>query len=166
MKKLITFAATVSVLVMLGLSSVTASAASPCAPNSSGGFTCTVNAHGVTMLVGPPNPPCIPPDATGLVSNENLVMHITVNSAGNVWFTFTAEGDVTLTVPSTGTIYTGHFMIWDGGELNNRNSVSNMTFNAHLTAPDGSTLDAHFSAGVGVSASNPPQPIMHFSLTC
>jgi hypothetical protein len=94
----------------------------------------------------------------------NSVFHITVNRAGDSWVTGTLEGDVTLTVPSTGVIYTGHVASWFGTEVNNRNGVSNTTFNAHLTGSDGSTLDAHASLGFGVSASG--QPIMHMNIVC
>jgi len=164
MRRLLTLAATVSMLAMFGLSSITASAASSCAPNPNGTTTCTMNLHGVTFPVGPPNPPCIPPDARGAVSNVNAVFHFTINSAGDAWFTVTFEGDVTLTVPSTGLTYSGHFTEWFGDEFNKNNSVHNAIFNAHLTAPNGSVIDAHFSAGFGVSASG--QPIMHFNLVC
>jgi hypothetical protein len=164
LRKLLTLAATVSLLAVLGLSSVTASAASPCATNPSGTTTCTMNLHGVSYPVGPPNPPCLPPDAMGVVSNVNAVFHFTVNGAGDSWFTGTIEGDVTLMVPSTGTTYTGHFSEWFGSEANNKNFVNNMIFNAHLTAPNGSTLDAHVSIGFGVSASG--QPIMHLNIVC
>ncbi len=164
MRKLLMLAATVSMLVMLGLSAVTASAASSCAPNPNGTTTCTMNLHGATFPVGPPNPPCIPPDATGVLSNVNAVFHFTINRAGDSWSTGTIEGGVTLTVPSTGATYTGHFSQWFGSEINNKNNVSNMTFNAHLRAPDGSTLDAHFSIGFGISASG--QPIMHMNTHC
>jgi len=127
-------------------------------------MTCTVNLHGVAFPVGPPNPPCIPPDAAGVVSNVNAVFHVTINGAGDAWFTGTVEGSVTLTVPSTGTTYTGHFTEWFGNEFNKNNTVTNGTFNAQLTAPDGSTLDAHASFGVSVSASG--QPIMHMNMVC
>jgi hypothetical protein len=164
MRRLLTLAATVSMLAMLGLSSITASAASSCSPNPSGTTTCTMNLHGATYPVGPPNPPCIPPDATGVASNVNAVFHITINGAGDSWSTGTIEGDVTLTVPSTATTYTGHFSEWFGSEANNKNFVNNMTFNAHLTAPNGSTIAAHLSFGFGVSASG--QPIMHMNMVC
>ena len=163
MRKLLVLAATVSMLAMLGLSSVTASADSPCAPNPSGTLTCTMKLHGATFQVGPP-PPCIPPDATGALSNVNTVFHITINGAGDVWLTGTLEGDVNIAARSTGLSYTGHFTEWFGTEINNRNSVSNFTFNIHLTASDRSTLDVHASIGFGVSASG--QPIMHMNLVC
>lgn len=164
MRRLLTLAATVSMLAMLGLSSITASADSSCAPNANGTITCTMTLHGATFPVGPPNPPCIPPDATGVVYNLNSVFHFTINRAGDGWFTATSEGDVTLTVPSAATTYTGHFSIWFGAEFNNQNAISNQIFNAHLTAPDGSTIDAHFSMGIGLSASG--QPITHLNMVC
>lgn len=164
MKRVLSFAATLAVLAMLALSSLTASANSPCTPNPDGTTTCTMNVHGATFPVGPPNPPCIPPDAFGAVSNVNAVFHFTINKAGDFWATGTDEGDVSVTVPSTGVVYTGHFMIWFGASINSQNFVQNQTFNAHLTGSDGSTLDAHFAQGFGVSASG--QPIMHLSLVC
>ena len=164
MRRLLTVAATASMLAMLGLSSITASAASSCAPNPNGTTTCTMNLHGGIFPVGPPNPPCLPPDATGVASNVNAVFHFTVNRAGDSWSTGTIEGDVTLTVPSTATTYTGHFTEWFGSAVNNKNGVSNTTFNAHLTAPNGATIDAHVSIGFGVSASG--QPIMHMNTVC
>ena len=164
MKKLLMLAATVSLLALLGLSSVTASADNSCAPNPSGTIACTMNLHGLSFPVGPPNPPCIPPDATGALSNVNAVFHFTINGAGDGWFTVTFEGDVNLSAPSTGLTYSGHFTEWFGDEFNKNNSVHNAIFNAHLTASNGSTLDVHASFGFGVSASG--QPIMHMNLVC
>jgi hypothetical protein len=123
-----------------------------------------MNLHGVTVPIQGQNPPCIPPDATGVLSNVNAVFHITINGALDAWFTVTAEGDVTLASASTGLTYTGHFADWSGSEFNKNNSVQNAIFNVHLTASNGSTLDVHFSIGFGVSASG--QPIMHFNLVC
>lgn len=165
MKKVLSFASTFVVLVMLALSSVTANADSPCTPNPDGTTTCTMNLHGASMPVGPPQPStCLPPDAAGLAYNINAVMHFTINKAGDFWATGTDEGDVTLTVPSTGVVYTGHFTIWFGASTNKRNFVQNETFNAQLIGSDGSTLSAHLAVGFGVSASG--QPIMHLSSVC
>ena len=164
MRKVASIAATLALLMMLALSAVTASANSPCTPNPDGTSTCTMNLHNATFPVGPPNPPCVPPDAFGEFTNTNAVFHITINKAGDSWVTGTIEGDLTLTVPSTGVIYTGHVTTWFGSEANNRNNVNNTVLNGNLTGSDGSKLAVHVSLGFGVSASG--QPIMHSNFSC
>jgi hypothetical protein len=62
-------------------------------------------------------------------------------------------GEATL-VPADPTqpTYTGHAVSWFGDSLNNQNSVSTFTINAHLTAPNGASLDWHENGHVSVSA--------------
>jgi hypothetical protein len=162
MRKLLTLAATLSLLTLLGLSSITASADSSCAPNPNGTTTCTVNLHNQTLALG--SAPACGLDGVGQVTNANEIFHFTVDRAGDSWVTGTLEGDLTFTLSSTETTYTGHFAAWFGSEDNNRNTVNNGTINVQARAADGSTIGLHVSAGFGVSASG--QPIMHMNVVC
>lgn len=162
MRKLLALAAAVSVLAMLGLSMITASADSPCSTNPGGTTTCTMNTHDATMPIGPV-PPCVLA-GSGTATGVNSIFHITVNGAGDLWFTGTITAAFTFTTGTPPVTYTGHFTIWFGTEINNQNGVQNSTFNAQGRAPDGSTIDLHMSIGFGVSASG--QPIMHMNVTC
>lgn len=164
MRKITSIAAALTLLAMLAVSAVTASASSPCTPNPDGTSTCTMNLHDATLVVGPPNPPCVPPLAAGTITNINAVFHLTVNKAGDAWATGTIEGDATVTDPSSGVTYTGHVSQWFGAEANNRNFVQHETLNGNLTGSDGSTLAIHVSLGFGISASG--QPIMHMNFSC
>jgi hypothetical protein len=100
-----------------------------------------------------------------MATDVNAAFHLTVNTAGDAWATGTIEAAFTFTTVGPPPVtYTGHFSNWFGAEANNQNFVQNETFNAQASAPDGSTIDIHFSAGFGVSASG--QPIMHLNASC
>ncbi len=88
-------------------------------------FTQTINQHNVTVNAFVPigcGGPTLTYAATG-----NLVTHITVNGAGDSWFTTTFEGTGTLT--TGGKTFAGHLMDWFGNEDNNKNGVVHATFN-------------------------------------
>jgi len=161
MRRLLAVASTVA---MLAIFAVPASAASPCGSSGQGAQTCTMNLHDQSMTFPSVGMPCLP-DGTVSITNENGVIHFTVNRAGDFWATGTFEGNFTA-VPFNplAPTFTGHFAMWFGDEQNNKNFVSNSTFNIQGKGSDGSTIDLHASVGFGVSASG--NPIMHMNLTC
>ncbi|MDQ4214879.1 hypothetical protein [Microbacterium capsulatum] len=74
---------------------------------------------------------CDGPGWTAFWGTGNMVTHLTVNNAGDSWFTTTQEGTVTLTTMwggSSGT-WMGHVQEWFGSEDNNKSSVQHATFN-------------------------------------
>jgi hypothetical protein len=90
---------------------------------------------------------CDGPGVTAYQGTGNSVMHLTINNAGDSWFTQTTEGTVTLTTTWNGksTTWTGHAAEWFGAEDNNKNSVQHATFNFQgVSATDTSmTLSMH-----------------------
>jgi len=99
----------------------------------------------------PVGPPCVPDGM--LYETYNMVFHVTINNAGDVWATGTMEGSFTF-VPSDKTLptYTGHATDWFGESDNRQNAVMHSTFNAQAHAPDGSHLDMHETFHYSVSA--------------
>lgn len=118
--------------------------------------TYTQNVHGAVQSF-PSNVPCVDPpnSVTGILTfTFNAVSHVTVNTAGDAWFTSTQEGDFSF-VPfnPAGLSYTGHAAIWFGGSFNQNNTVLHDTFNIRGTASDGSSLTAHMIDHMSISAS-------------
>jgi hypothetical protein len=119
----------------------------PCAPIPQA-RTCTYtqNLHGVTQSF-PSNVPCVDPpnSVTGIVTlTYNAVNHVTVNTAGDAWFTTTQAGTFSFTpFDPNGLSYSGHFAIWFGASFNQNNGVLHDIFNLHGTASDGTKLSFH-----------------------
>jgi len=119
-------------------------------------FTQTINQHNVTVTAFIPigcGGPTLTYTATG-----NLVTHITVNGAGDSWFTTTFEGSGTLT--TGGQTFTGHLMDWFGNEDNNKNGVIHATFNF---VGDGLSVHGAFDTTTnanGIVTAN------HFTVSC
>lgn len=128
----------------------------PCAPvPQASTCTYTQNVHGGTQTF-PSNVPCVDPpnSVTGMLTlNFTAVFHVTVNTAGDAWFTSTQEGDFSFVPFKPGLSYTGHFAIWFGASFNQNNSVVHDTFNIHGTASDGSALTFHMVNHMSISAS-------------
>jgi hypothetical protein len=59
-----------------------------------------------------------------------------------VWATFTETGKVSLT-DANGVTYSGHFTVWGGFNLNERNTNNTFTLTVNLAGSDGSTIVAH-----------------------
>jgi hypothetical protein len=59
-----------------------------------------------------------------------------------VWATFTETGKVSLT-DANGVTYSGHFTVWGGFNLNERNTNNTFTLTVRLAGSDGSTIVAH-----------------------
>jgi hypothetical protein len=119
----------------------------PCAPvPQASTCTYTQNLHGVTQSF-PSNVPCVDPpnSVTGIVTiTYNAVNHVTVNTAGDAWFTSTQAGTFSFTpFDPNGLSYSGHFAIWFGASFNQNNGVLHDIFNLHGTASDGTKLSFH-----------------------
>ncbi len=119
-------------------------------------FTQTINQHNVTVTAFIPigcGGPFLTYTATG-----NSVQHITVNGAGDFWFTATFEGTGTLT--TGGHTYAGHLMDWFGQEDNNKNGVLHATFNF---VGDGLTVHGAFDT---TTNANGTVTADHFNVSC
>jgi len=141
-------------ILSLGLVGLLAFAAPSAFAGGNGAFTDTTNLHNVTQTF-PVGAQCGAPAGT-VTATFNAVMHITVNTAGDVWLTSTQEGWFVF-VPDDPTMptFAGHFAVWFGLSDNNRNSVLHDTFNIRATATDGSgaTIAVHAVDHFSVSAS-------------
>lgn len=139
--------------------STTTHAQGPCTPvaQGNGSQTCTVNFKDEVTTFTTPASPCNP--AGTITQTFNGVIHITINTAGDVWDTGTMTGPFVL-VPDDPSIptYTGHTTTWFGDSLNNQNSVSHFTTSVHATAPNAPALDFHetFHFSTSASGTNPP----------
>jgi hypothetical protein len=131
---------------------------------------CTETDH-FSQLAFPisPTPGCGPQIFAFLTANGNGVQHITVNSAGDSWFTTTFTGDAvisTLVVSgsppnltfSAGTpLFSGHIASWFGGEFNRSNYVLHDTTTFQGTdLSNGQSLHLHF---VDHASSVPPNDL-------
>ncbi|SRR5713226_2740039 len=144
--------ALVATVAMLFVFAVPVHADSPCTPPTPGQTsTCTMNFHNVTVTFPSLGLPCIPDSM--VTTTYNAVMHITINGAGDFWFTATQEGSFTA-VPFANPANTasGHFAIWFGASLNNKNTVFHDTFNIHGTFADGTPVDLHLVDHFSLSA--------------
>ena len=159
-------------VVMLAAFAVPAHAQLPpgCSPPVPGQTTsCTVH---VTDRVLPPHPvfPILCPDGStvpgGILAAtiENGVFHITVNGAGDEWVTSTIEGTFVFTAAPSGTVYTGHFVSWFGGEFNNQNTVLNFTASYVGMSAAGSTISLHFQGHMRISTDG--QLSVDFDVVC
>lgn len=148
--------------------------AAPAFAGGNGSFTQTVNVHGTAVaalgVIGITPPPDVPANCPVQLPlafvpiTGNAVQHLTVNGAGDGWFTTTFTGDVQLfegqviddqgDVAAVGDLlYSGHLTTWFGAEDNNKNGVFHATLTFHGTSPDGSqTLSLHANFDVTVNA--------------
>ena len=85
--------------------------------------------------------PCTGAPAT-ITITYNGVAHINSLPGGEFWATFTETGKVSLT-DANGVSYSGHFTVWGGFNLNERNTNSTFTLTVRLAGSDGSTIVAH-----------------------
>jgi hypothetical protein len=124
-----------------------------------GSFTQTQNVHGTDVqqigvlgITPPPDLPATCPVSLPLAFlpiTGNAIQHLTVNGAGDGWFTTTFEGQAQLfegtviddqgDVAAVGPLlYTGHLTTWFGAEDNNKNGVFHATLSFQGTSADGS----------------------------
>lgn len=145
------------VLVVLAATVVLATPAS-----AAGATSQTFNFHGpFTMTVGAL---CNAPAGT-LSGTENVVMHTTVNAAGDFWLTTTQEASFSFVPAIAGNpTYAGHLTVWFGVSANSpTQGVLHDNFNITARGSDGSTLNIHLVDHVSVSASG---QVNSFSTTC
>jgi len=121
-----------------------------------GAVSVTQTFHNATQSFPTPNP-CTG-DLGTVTLTYNGVAHANFLTsgigAGTGWFTFTATGDFVFTpLDPTKPTFTGHFMAWDGENVNLQNFAATSTFVLHGTGSDGSTLMFHEVFHVSVSAS-------------
>jgi len=163
------FAGLVMSLAAVGLlTAVSASA------GGNGSFTQTQNLHGTDVQQIGVLGITPPPDLTSncpvslplafIPTTGNAVQHLTVNGAGDGWFTTTFAGDTQLfegvvidnngdVAPVGNQLYSGHLTTWFGSEDNNKNSVLHATLSFHGTSTDGSqSLSLHAQFDVTVNA--------------
>lgn len=93
--------------------------------------TTTDTTHGTTINNFEIPVTCVGPGTTSFDGTGHWIQHLTINNAGDSWFTITLEGQVTLwtTTLDGQTSWTGHVQEWFGSEDNNKNSVQHATFN-------------------------------------
>lgn len=148
-----------------GLAAVLALATTGVAAAAKGGAgteTTTEHLHEIVLLeMGTPNP-CTGEEGTLLATASNAIMHITTHADGDLWATFNAEGTVTFTPASPeGTAYSGHFHLWGGESLNNKNEVHHETGTFVLHAANGSKVTVHTVGHIGTNGKGEPTVEFH-----
>ncbi|MDQ4502857.1 hypothetical protein [Sinomonas sp. ASV322] len=106
---------------------------------------------------------------TSFSGTGTSVAHLTVNNAGDSWFTETQEGTVTLTTLWGGVwgTWTGHLQEWFGSEDNRQSSVQHATVNFQGTgvADPSRTLALHGAFTATVNA-NGVLVVNNLTVTC
>jgi hypothetical protein len=105
--------------------------------------------------------PCTGEKGLLVAISANAKEHSTTHADGDAWGTFNAEGTVTFTPYSPeGATYSGHFHIWGGESLNNKNEVNHETGTFVLRAANGSQVTVHM---VGHASTNGKgEPVVEF----
>jgi hypothetical protein len=117
-----------------------------------------------------PTPGCGPQTFAYLTATGNGVQHVTVNKAGDSWFTstFTGSAQIFEILSVSGTppnvtfnlgalLASGHLTVWFGGEFNKQNYVLHDTGTFQGTvAATGQSLHLHF---VDHASSVPPNDL-------
>ncbi len=138
----------------------------PAQASGAGAVSITQTFHNATqVMLNSPNP------CTGVLGTVTLtyngVFHMTVLTsgvgAGTGWGTFTAAGDFTV-AQVNGVNFTGHFMNWDGFNMNLQNFTATSTFSLHGTGSDGSTITFHSVAHITVLLTSPPTVVVQFMM--
>jgi hypothetical protein len=90
--------------------------------------------------------PCTGAAITSFNAFGTVLDHITYfiedGQITEVWATFTETGKVSVT-DANGVTYSGHFTVWGGFNLNERNTNDTFTLTVRLTGSDGSSIVAH-----------------------
>jgi hypothetical protein len=159
------------------LTMATLAVAGAASAGGNGPFTQTQNLHGIDVaalgvmgITPPPDTPASCPVHLPLALvpiTGNAVQHLTVNGAGDGWFTTTFAGDVQLfagqVIDDQGDViavgpllYSGHLTTWFGAEDNNQNGVFHATLTFHGANADGSqSLSLHANFDVTTNANGP-----------
>jgi hypothetical protein len=128
------------------------------AQGSAGGqgtVTETQHEHNVVLFSHAAKNPCTGEPGTITAIATNAVFHVTFFENGDEgWMTGTDEGTVSLTPEAAGGVSaSGHFMMWFGGAINNKNEVEHSTSNFNLTGSDGSHIVVHGSSHLSTNGS-------------
>jgi hypothetical protein len=129
-----------------------------------GAQTLTFHEHQATDTFQEEEGECGIPIGSQIAITYNSVFHVTIRPGGSFDFdtfegtnfslTGTQSGTATVVTPAPESkTYTGHFATWFGGSVNNQSASFTDTFNAHLTAADGSTIRIHENEHFNLSAS-------------
>jgi hypothetical protein len=73
---------------------------------------------------------------------EHVTYFIEDGQMTEAWGTFTETGKVAIT-DANGVRFAGHFTVWGGFNVNERNTNNTVTFSIRLTGSDGSSILAH-----------------------
>lgn len=119
-----------------------------------GTITITQQSRNVDLGSNEVTNPCT--GALGTLSTvaKTEVFHVTSFSTGpELWVTGTAEGTATFTpYDPQGVTATGHFALWFGESLNNKNFVAHDTGNYQLVGTDGSRISVHAADQLTINA--------------
>lgn len=148
-----------------GLAAVFALAVAGVAVAAKGGAgteTTTEHAHEIVLVEQATLNPCTGEAGELIAVASNAVTHVTTHEDGDKWATFNAEGTVTFAPASPeGIAYSGHFHLWGGESLNNKNSVEHETGTFVLTAANGSKVTVHSVGHVGTNGKGEPTVEFH-----
>lgn len=119
-----------------------------------GTITSTQQSRNVDLGSNEVTNPCTGALGTLSAVAKTEVFHVTSFSTGpELWVTGTAEGTATFTpYDPQGVTASGHFALWFGESLNNKNSVAHDTANYQLVGTDGSRISVHATDQLTVNA--------------
>ncbi len=148
-----------------------------------GSMTQTDHVHGaaadlVVIDFLPQDAPPLPagcwatPDVAIVSTSGNAIQHVTVNKAGDFWFTSTFTGDAAVypvvqpvqfdqndnvVVDTSGApLYSGHLTTWFGEEDNKQNGVTHATVSFHGSAADGTSVNLNGHIQYATNANGDP----------
>jgi hypothetical protein len=98
-----------------------------------------------------------------IVGTSSGVEHVTVTDMGGFHVTFTDVGTFTLT--SVNGTFTGHFAVWGGFNVNNRNEGGTFTFNAVGRSATGERIHLHGVDHVVLTATGVEHSFSNFTCT-
>ena len=142
-------AAALSAVLLL----VCAGAALAASTHAAGTETNTEHARNEVFFSEETLNPCTGEPGTLTAIAKNGVFHETVQADGEFWITGTFNGIVTFTPAEPGGVLaSGHFTVWFGAALNNRNEVEHDTSTFHLNGSDGSRITTKGTDHVSTNA--------------
>lgn len=122
------------------------------AKGGAGTETFTEHAHEVLLFSFPVENQCTGSAGTFTAIAANEVFHITTQADGDLWVTGTSEGTVTFVPFEEGVSFSGHFAMWFGEAINNKNSVGHSTSTFVLAGTDGTRSVIHMTSHISTNA--------------
>lgn len=145
-----------------GLAAMLAVAMGGVAAAAQGGAgTETTTVHEQFAFSEPGLNPCTGEKGTLMAISSNSVFHITLQADGDHWVTGNAEGSVKFMPGEGGIPYSGHFHMWFGESLNNKNEVHHETGTFVLSAANGSKVTVHMVGHVSTNGKGEPTVEFH-----